>query len=335
MSLIPIDKGELEIGKPLPWDIHDQHNHLLMAQGEVIQTAQQLLALLERTPCRELTWESAEEGATANFPLVEEFTPPPLPSSSTDARLQTAAPSAQGKSTPEKSGKEPQGTFTFDDMRLKVGDHLQIQPPALISTERFIVKLIGYVKNVSILVTAPFDKGLRLQLVGNEKMVVRVFTSQNAFGFGSSIIKVCKLPFDYLHLSFPTEVQGTVVRKAPRVRTKIIAAVTNINRGKDSDSAPAIITNISASGALLDAHRNLGQKGDAINLSFRVNLHNIDAYLTTKAVICAVFADEPAEGKKSAGIHHGIEFVDLQPNDSVILQSLIYQHMIEQPGTMM
>ena len=30
-------------------------------------------------------------------------------------------------------------------------------------------------------------------------------------------------------------------------------------------------------------------------------------------------------------VRHGIEFQDMPPNDSVILQSLIYQQMIENP----
>lgn len=329
MSIIPIDQDELEIGKPLPWAILDRHNQLLMAQGGVIETAEQMLTLLENNPCRELGWDSTAGGGATAAPPVEELSSYPLQADTTDTRQKAAV-----TVVPEKSGKGQPGTFPFDAMRLKVGDHMQVQPPAQISKERFIVKLVGYVKDVSLLVTAPFDKGLRLPLLGNEKLVVRVFTSQNAFGFSSAIIRVCKLPFDYLHLAFPEEVQGTVIRKAPRVKTKIIAAVANSSLGDGTESASGIIANISASGALVDAHRNLGAKGDVLYLSFRVNLHNIDAYLTTKAVICAIFADEPVAGKNSTLIHHGIEFQDLKPNDSVILQSLIYQHMIEQPDTM-
>lgn len=330
MNLIPIDKDELEIGKPLPWDLRDPNNKLLMAQGEAIQTAEQMLALLKSGPCRELSWESAGGGG-GETPQVEEFAPYPLQAATTETPQKAAVTVT---AAPERKEKAQLGTFPFDAMRLKVGDHLQVQPPAQISKERFIVKLVGYVKNVSLLVTAPFDKGLRLALLGNENLVVRVFTSQNAFGFSSKIIKVCKLPFDYLHLSFPAEVQGTVIRKAPRVRTRIIAAVASSSQGDSAENTSGIIANISASGALLDAHRSLGGKGDIIYLSFRVNLHNIDAYLTTKAIICAIFADEPVEGKSATLIHHGIEFQDLQPNDSVILQSLIYQHMVEQPETL-
>lgn len=306
MSLIPVDKDELEIGKPLPWALYDSQRTRLAAAGDIIQNKEQLLLLLDCNACRELTWESGGDEDNAEELSAEQIT-----------------------KTAKDNGSQ-QSTFPFEEMKLKVGDRLQIQPPAQLSSERFIVKLIGYVNNTSLLVTSPIDtNGLRLQLIEGEKLVVRVFSSQNAFGFASTIEKVCKLPFEYLHLSFPNEVQGMVIRKAPRVRTKIIAAVVTCTQG--SDSASAIISNLSASGALLDARRNLGEKGDVLKISFRVNLHNIDAYLTVTAAVRAVFTDEVDSGGL---IHHGLEFVDLQPNDSVILQSMIYQQMIERPHTL-
>jgi len=307
MSLIPIDKEELEIGKPLPWAVFDPERNRMAAAGDVIQNEEQLLLLLDNHPCRELTWEAGGDGA-------EELT-------------------AEAITKTDTSKSSQQTSFKFDAMNLKVGDRLQIQPPAQLSPERFLVKMIGYVNNVSLLVTAPITtNGLRLQLIEGEKLVVRIFSSQNAFGFASTIEKICKLPFDYLHLSFPAEVQGMMIRKAPRVRTKIIASVTAAEQG--ADSASAMISNLSANGALLDARRSLAEKGDTIKVSFRVNLHNIDAYLTVNAAVRAVFTDEVVDGGGAALIHHGLEFVNLQPNDSVILQSMIYQQMIEHPHTL-
>ncbi|MEK7414297.1 MAG: flagellar brake protein [Planctomycetota bacterium] len=297
MSLIPIKKDEIEIGKPLPWTVFDPQRNRLAAAGEVIQTTEHLLLLLDSHPCRE--------------PIRE-----------------------PGSNVGELSDKEintvGQHTYPFAEMNLKVGDRLQIQPPAQLSPERFIVKLIGYLNNVSLLVTAPFDaNGQHLQLIEGENLVVRVFASQNAFGFSCTIEKICRLPFDYLHLSFPSEVQGMVIRKSPRVRTKIIASVST----DQVDSAPAIIANLSATGAMLDARRELAQKGDFVKLSFRVNLHNTEAYLTVNTVVRAVFTDETLDGG-AVFTHHGLEFVDLPANDRMILQSMIYQQMIEHPQTL-
>ena len=308
MSLISLSRDELAMGTPLPWDVFDPGHTLLAARGTTIRSDEQLLAMLEKQPCRELTWEAAERDSGPEELTSEQIT------------------AANG------NGNAQQSTFPFEAMKLKVGDRLQLQPPAALSPERFIVRLIGFLNNVSLLVTAPVDtRGMRLQLVEDEELVVRVFSSQNAFGFPCSVRKISKLPFDYLHLSFPTQVQGMIIRKAPRVRTRIIAAVTTGKEGEDS--ASAIISNLSANGALLDARRNLADKGSTIKLSFRINLHNMDAYLTVNAAIRAVFADEATEQESTGLIHHGLEFVNLPPNDSVILQSMVYQQMIERPHT--
>ena len=64
------------------------------------------------------------------------------------------------------------------------------------------------------------------------------------------------------------------------------------------------------------------------------SIHNIDAYLSLTGVIRAIFtadSTDTANTTRSTPVRHGIEFQDMQPNDSVILQSLIYQQMIENP----
>lgn len=308
MSLIPIKAEEIELGKPLPWDLFDPQRNPLVASGVAIESEEQLQLILACRPCRELTWEAVGRDANQDELTAEQIT------------------------ATSPIGNAGQSSFPFEAMKLKVGDRLQVQPPALLSPERFIVRLIGFLNNVSLLVTAPTDaKGLRVQLVEGEELVVRVFSSQNAFGFPCTVRKVNKSPFDYLHLSFPVQVQGMIIRKAPRVKTRIIAAVSTDKPGEES--ASGIISNISANGALLDAKRNLANKGACIRLSFRVNLHNMDAYLTVNAAIRAIFGDDVLDKDASGLIHHGLEFVDLPPNDSVILQSMIYQQMIEQPHT--
>ena len=305
MSLIPVDKSELTLGAPLPWTLYDQNHKLLKAQGEPIDSEGQLRSLLEAGPLRELVWESASEPSPE---AMDE--PPEIDLSDT-----------------------PSGRFTFYDMNLKVGDRVQLQPPAQLGADRHIVKLIGYVDPVSVLVTAPKVNGMRLPLLEDESVVVRVFSGQNAFGFHCSIKRVCKVPFDYLHLSFPDEIQGAVIRKSPRIKIKIIASIVD-PENEGVEPLPGMIVNISSSGARVDARKPLGKAGKKVRLSFRVNLHSMEVFLTVNAVIRSVLRDdESAEPAQQSVAHYGVEFQELQPNDTMILQSLIYQKMIEQPHT--
>ncbi|NCP82730.1 MAG: flagellar brake protein, partial [Rhodoferax sp.] len=72
--------------------------------------------------------------------------------------------------------------YPFEAMSLRVGDRLQAQPPSKVSTDRFYVRLIGYLQDMSLLITTPVSaNGVRLQLIENDQLVMRVFANQSAF----------------------------------------------------------------------------------------------------------------------------------------------------------
>ncbi|MDO8466480.1 MAG: flagellar brake protein [Gallionella sp.] len=318
MSLITVNSKSIIVGKPLPWALYDREHNLLLGQGDIVRDDNHRDTLLASGACHELSWESpGKKDGEDTSPVAEEASP--------------------NQSENDKADKK---RYTFDDMKLKVGDKLNLELPSDYDfrvsnqpdNERCLVKVIGFLKGASLLVTAP--AAVNVQVMPGKKVVMRSFTGQNAFGFSCSIERICKVPYEYLHLSFPDIIEGIVVRKAPRVRTRIIAAVQDSKSGM-AEQISALISDISANGASLDAKQPLGNKGDIISLAFRVPLHNIDAYLSVKGAIRAVFGGgsvgDPANASKSDLIRHGLEFQDLQPNDSVILQSMIYQQMIENP----
>lgn len=239
----------------------------------------------------------------------------------------------EDRATPESGANAPQSSFPFEAMSLKVGDRLQAQPPIKVSAARCFVRLIGYLEDRSMLITTPATaNSVRLQLMEGDPLVMRVFSSQNAFGFACDVQRVCKLPYSYLHIFFPKEVQGTVIRKAARVKTKIIVKVRTEQEG--GADLTGIISNLSANGALMDGPRNMAEAGDSIHLTFRLQLHNIEANLSLVAIVRAVLDDETLKQSGTSLAHFGLEFVDLQPNDQMMLQSMVYQKMIEQPQSL-
>ena len=237
----------------------------------------------------------------------------------------------EASGVPSRSTSED-GLYTFETMRLKIGDRLQIQLPARFLSERVIVRLIGYVNQLSLLVTSPRESnGLRLPLEEGEEVVVRAFASQSAFAFSSMVEKLVRLPFEYLHLSFPLQVKGTVVRKAPRVSTSIICTVNAEQSGEEA--LTGILVNLSASGALLASRHAVAKRDEMVKLGFRLNLHGTEVFLNLNAVVRARCSDgSPAN---PTPVHHGLEFFDLTPNDRMVLQSLVYQQIIEQPNTVL
>ena len=311
MSLIPASSEEIVVGKAPAWPLYDQERNLLLEQGTGVRDEAHRAELLASNACYELAWQVPKGGdaGESSSPMAE----------------------AISASAPENDSRKH---FSFDEMKLKPGDWLQLEPPPKLARERFSVKVIGFVQGVSMLVTLPVtQQGLKLQLIEHEKVVMRSFTGQNAFGFACYVQKVIRLPFEYMHLTFPEDIQGIMVRKAPRIKTHIIATVHDSKSG-EGKQVSALISDISANGVSLESGQQLGEKGDVLNLAFRVQLHNVEAYLSVKGIIRAVINNDPADASSSGKIRHGIEFHELQPNDSVILQSMIYQQLIENPKKM-
>jgi hypothetical protein len=316
MSLIMASSKSIVAGKPVPWTLYDREHNVLLKQGDVVRDDKHRDALLSSGACHELSWEASNSGDSRNNSL----------------------PAAEETSTKQTKNIQNDKNYTFDDMKLKVGDKLNLEVPGDYDfrigkqppNERFLVKVIGFLKGASLLITGPATAAVNAQLIAGKKVVMRSFSGQNAFGFSSCIERVCKVPYEYMHLSFPDIIEGIVVRKTPRVRTRIIVAVQNTKSGS-AEQVSALISDISANGVSLDAKQPLGGKGDILSLAFRVPLHNIEAYLSVKGAIRAVISGDTIDTSKSDLIRHGIEFQELQPNDSVILQSMIYQQMIENP----
>ncbi len=188
MSLILVNKNDIAVGKPSPWQLYDQEHKVLVAQGDMVRDNAHLDSLLANGVYRELAWEAPgdKNGGGNNL------------SAAAIAPDQTVADGIAGSQ------------FTFDDMKLNAESRLQLEPPKQLGSERILVKVIGYLRGVSLLVTAPAAaNGARLQLIEGERVVTRSFSGQNAFAFACTVERVCKLPYEYLHLSFPDVIEGS------------------------------------------------------------------------------------------------------------------------------
>ncbi len=147
MSMILVNKNDIAIGKPLPWPLYDQEHKVLLEQGGIVRDDAHLESLLAGGACRELSWETPGDNNGGN-------------------QLSASAPAPD-----QASAGEPGAQFTFDDMKLKVESRLQLEPPRQLGSERILVKVIGYLRGSSLLVTAPVAaNGVRLQLMEGERL---------------------------------------------------------------------------------------------------------------------------------------------------------------------
>lgn len=215
--------------------------------------------------------------------------------------------------------------FDFKDMHLAVGDRVQIECPTATGTGRAFVRVIGYVDHVSVLVTAPMIGSRRIDLVENDLIVVRAFSRKSAFAFRASVLRTCRLPCHYVHLSYPESVQGSVIRKATRVRTELPVTVGTARGG---DPATGTVMDISATGLMLRTRAMLGTQGSRLRLQVELPLHGVDTRLELDAIIRNVREEEGANG---VAWHYGVDFHELGAHDHMLVKSFVYQTIIEQP----
>lgn len=290
MDLIPIQFSDLKVGQPLSWDLFDQERKPLMERGHIIKTTAELKELSRRSSVLLRLKASSEKIGAIDKKISE---------------------------------------FNFDDMQLKVGDRLQLQlhssakSSCRLNNDTCMVTVIGYVPDHSLIVSMPkTDQLIGQPFLEGDQILVRLFSGRCAFSFTVFVDKLVKLSFKYLHLSFPKHILGQTIRKSRRVRTAIEAEAT-VNSG----SIPLIITNLSAAGAEISTHTELGGIGTLIELSVKVKIHEKEISLRLQSIIRSFKAIN-----KQDALRYGVEFTGLQAEQIFSLRSFIYQELVENPN---
>ena len=291
MDLCPVRKEDLEFGMPLPWPVYDKKKNLLLKEGYVIETQNQLDALLNSGLFRNPNWSKS------------------------------SSPAEKFGEKEEQSSKLDIVNFTA--IGLQVGDLLQMQISGE-TDQRYGVRLIGFLEKKSILVTPPVSGDAIILMRAGQSVVMRCFSGKNAYAFTSSILRVCSIPYPYLHLTYPIEVRGMKVRKSPRVRANVIGSVW---REEHQDKKfPCVIDDISFTGAQVNCALPLGEVGDTLRIYLRISSLGATTYVSPRVLIRRSSAAESPEGRKYI---YGVEFQDLDHNESFALQILVYQNLIE------
>ena len=210
-------------------------------------------------------------------------------------------------------------------LKHNVGDTLQLQFAHNNDNERYYVKLFGYLKNKSILITSPRFDGVPLKINNDEKFIIRMFSGNDAKVFTASVIHTSLRPYPHLHLTYPDDIQSITVRKAERVNCDLIVTVQNEKFNPSADNGlSASIHDISTGGTQLLAKSALGEVGDSVSINVKVTIAEIEQYLTIQGVIRRTINISDNDS-----FEHGIEFKELKENDKLVLLAFIYEQMIK------
>lgn len=291
MALVRISNGDLRVGQPVPWSLFDENKVLLLAQGVVLDNERQLQQLLERGLFRKIR--------------VAEDEPEP----ETDAR---------------EASRPQEASCSLEDTKLAIGDTLQLQGQADTGATRYYVKLIGYFKGKSLIVTTPSVDGKVLLMREGQAFVVRMFSGKSVYAFPASIFKVANVPYPHLHLTYPAQVRGLVIRSGARVKAKLIASI----QGTTGKVVAGSISNLSTGGAAVTVKEPVGLKGEVVAVKFRVAIDEVEQYLHLKGIIRSIHGEVDESG--GSLVQHGVQFADVPEAEHVSLTAYVYRKLFEE-----
>lgn len=294
-GLMPVNANEVSVGQVISWPIYDEYGHLMLQAGSTIADEIQLRDILEHGYCNpEEMWDAIPSKADISEKVRQTLS--------------------------QQAEQHKEVSIEMDSVRWYVGETFYLQLTDNMAT-RYTVKLIGYVKNQSILVTAPLVDGKPVHIRDNQSFIVRTFPGKKAYAFTSSCLKSIYAPHSYLHLSYPKMVRCTTIRQGARANVKIIASVT---LGADQDTAATVLSDLSMGGAAGVIKRPLGKKGDTGVIKFKVNAAGMDEYLVINVVLRSVTPSETG-----AEYRHGFEFIDVTAHYKLILSAFVHQTLAE------
>lgn len=221
----------------------------------------------------------------------------------------------------------------FSDLlsvNINIGDALQLQDFSP-DRQRHYVKLIGYLNRRSVLVSHPMlDKKLLFVKEG-QSFLVRGFSGTKTYEFNANVIGVCLTPYPYLHLSFPEQVGTTNMRNVLRIKLKLVCSVEIQGNSPQAQKVPSTIEDMSIFGARVRSKRELGKIGDGVKVSFRLPVNEEEEQLVTiPAIIRNVHIETSIDNSgEEIVVHHGLEFMQVEGNDRMVLQGYIYKTMAE------
>lgn len=290
MNLQPLTPQDVPPGSPLPWPVFDSDGHLLFERGETLAEGYPLIGL-----CR-----AVDKTAKVEPVPVAEFHP---------AEQLVDVPAVQ--------------LFPPDGIKPQMWEVIQLRLLARERNEHYFSRMIGYIKDVSVLVTTSH---LQRQPMAEKDMVeVRMLTGRNIYVFRSEINKICQTPAPYMHLSFPARVQCQRLRKDPWAKASVTAKIEC-----EAGRINGLIVNLSADGARVDSSVRLGKEGTNITLRFPIDLDGMKRDVALSARIMHVRL--PAKNKPSGEtprLEHGLAFQHVSELDGLWLRCLVYQRIAE------
>ena len=211
------------------------------------------------------------------------------------------------------------------ELNLQVGEALQITFMDDDTRGQFYVKVVGFLPERSVIVTTPEKGGAPMSVREGRAVLARSYSGEHARGFTCTVLRSATQPYAYLHLSYPTKIETMLERQNSRVRSALAVGVRLAGFTEETRDIPAVIRDLSITGAQLLASAAVGEAGDRIIVKARLPVAKIgDQAVDLPALI--------RNAHEETGVHDslwrfrcGIEFDPLDAQTTLVLRAYLYE----------
>jgi len=159
---------------------HDASGRSVLQAGNIPESEQQIKTLIDSTVSRSLDDKSAKAGK---------------------GELNSAQREA--------------GVLSLDQIKLSIGDSIQLQFQSDLEQSRCVVTLIGYLKGQSVIVTTPIINGTMMLVREGQDFVIRLFSGKSAYAFTTMAKRVTNTPYPTSIWPIPRKCVGWSYVAAP------------------------------------------------------------------------------------------------------------------------
>ena len=296
-SLMPVSAHLISVGKALPRSVYSAGGDLLLSEGFIVESAEQMEALLNGGYFRRTGEDGGRTTADIQAPTTKSVEQAPVNEAS-DVKTERVM---------------------MDEVRWQVGETFFLHQQG--ASVRYTARFIGYIKNRTVLVTMPIVDDRYVLIRDGQMFVVRAFSGKKAYAFSAFVVKSVHSPHPYLHLSYPKELGCATIRHRARISVSIIAAVSLDGQ---EDTTAAIINDMSLGGASASIKHPFGEVGQRGRIKFKINAVGETVFMDICTVLRSIIPVENGGGCK-----HGYEFVDLSTHDRLVLSAYFHQAEVE------
>ena len=197
------------------------------------------------------------------------------------------------------------------------------------------VTLIGYVpgRSIMVMLAGSAEIGTRLALRTGDPCVVRFEAGDSLYAFDTQVLWQAEQPFIHVHLAYPQGVQGTLVRRSPRVQVNdMVMMLVMEEAGRKLSVA---LADISMLGARLVAGTRLGEVGERFSIEIPHLGQGATERVALPCRVCYVREEQSVSAGGKRVYHHGVEFADLSREALLFIERYIGDKVAEQRGLRM